>query len=121
MLERVAEAHTYFLFFFLVSFERRDLSRAALFLWITLFFAARSIELTASSMFFLVGLFLAFLSATSIRPMRRLLTICFLFELRRARLAVTVTGIVYRECISGFRVYEKSVKIATYGQKTDKK
>lgn len=70
-----------------------DLILAALFLWITLFFAARSAKETAFIILSADFPFLASLTATS-RPLSVALFTKVLFLLpRRALLAVLVTGI----------------------------
>ena len=77
-----------------INLESWDLILAALFLWITLFLAARSASEIAAVIFSAVLLFLATRVATSSFP-RIILFIDSLFlEPLRALLAVVVTGMV---------------------------
>lgn len=81
-------------FFFGSNFERVDLIRAALFLWINLFLTARSAREIAVFIFSAVLLFLAVRTAFSRLTKMSLLTAAFLFELLSALFAVFVTGIL---------------------------
>ena len=73
--------------------ERRDLILAALFLWITIFFAALSVlDIASRTSSFFPDLNAARIEASSLLLIW-LLTVYFLLETRRARFAVFVTGI----------------------------
>lgn len=76
------------------NFESAPLIRAAVFLWIIFFLAARSAREIALRIFFVPFFFLAILTATSKFARINLLTSSFRFELRRALLAVLVTGTI---------------------------
>jgi len=70
-----------------------DLILAALFLWITFFFAARSAREIADKIFSVPLAFFAILTATSSFLRISLFTDSLFLELLRALLAVVVTGI----------------------------
>ena len=78
------------------SFDNWDLILAALFLWITLFLAARSASEIADAIFAAVLVFLATLMAASNFETISLLTDSFFLLPRSARFAVFVTGIIFR-------------------------
>lgn len=83
----------------LLDFSERILSSlllilAALFLWMTFFFTALSVRDMAFLTAFFVFSFLALRIAASMFERIRSLTPSFLFEARRALLAVFVTGMI---------------------------
>lgn len=78
--------------YFFVSFDKVDLILAALFFFITFFFAARSAKDVAFLTAFSDFAFFASLNAISNLLIIRELTIAFLADERKALFAVTVTG-----------------------------
>ena len=74
------------------SLDKEDLIRAALFLWMVFFLAARSAREIAFNTGSLVFSFFAFLTAISSPPNITLLTLVFIREPLKALLAVLVTG-----------------------------
>lgn len=85
-------------YFVLLSLLSLLLIRAALFLWIKLLFAVLSTTDTASRTALEVFTFSAFRMAISMLAMLRLFIFALRFELRRALLAVLVTGIIIAFC-----------------------
>ena len=82
----------YFFFEVVINLDKEDLIRAALFLWMTFFLAARSAREEATLMLSAFLVFFACRIATSSLLIIDVLTRAFLLDDLNALFAVTVTG-----------------------------